>query len=125
MALHGLVKLYLVDIVMFYILKNSKTPVTEAFGSNSQKVGLSGGELQRAAIARALINDPPIIVADEPTAHLDGKLSLEVMDMLAALKEEGRTVVVASHDPIVSGHHGMAGIIEVRDGAILLNEPVR
>jgi hypothetical protein len=41
MALHGLVKLYLVDIVMFYILKNSKTPVTEAFGSNSQKVGLS------------------------------------------------------------------------------------
>jgi hypothetical protein len=40
MALHGLVKLYLVDIVMFYILKNSKTPVTEAFGSNSQKVGL-------------------------------------------------------------------------------------
>jgi hypothetical protein len=40
MALHGLVKLYLVDIVMFYILKNSKTPVTEAFGSNSQKVGV-------------------------------------------------------------------------------------
>jgi putative ABC transport system ATP-binding protein len=85
---------------------------------------LSGGELQRAAIARALINDPPIIVADEPTAHLDGKLSLEVMDMLAALKEEGRTVVVASHDPIVSGHHAMAGIIEVRDGVILLNKPV-
>jgi putative ABC transport system ATP-binding protein len=101
----------------------------EKFGISHRKKfkvnQLSGGELQRAAIARALINDPPIIVADEPTAHLDGKLSLEVMDMLAALKEEGRTVVVASHDPIVSGHHGMAGIIEVRDGAILLNEPVR
>jgi putative ABC transport system ATP-binding protein len=100
----------------------------EKFGISHRKKfkvnQLSGGELQRAAIARALINDPPIIVADEPTAHLDGKLSLEVMDMLAALKEEGRTVVVASHDPIVSGHHGMDGIIEVRDGAILLNKPV-
>jgi len=100
----------------------------EKFGISHRKKfkvnQLSGGELQRAAIARALINDPPIIVADEPTAHLDGKLSLEVMDMLAALKEEGRTVVVASHDPIVSRHHGMAGIIEVRDGVILLNKPV-
>jgi putative ABC transport system ATP-binding protein len=82
---------------------------------------LSGGELQRAAIARALINDPPIIVADEPTAHLDGILSLEVVDMLAALKKEGRTVVVSSHDPIVSGHPGMTRIIEVRDGLIMPN----
>jgi putative ABC transport system ATP-binding protein len=82
---------------------------------------LSGGELQRAAIARALINDPPIIVADEPTAHLDGILSLEVVDMLATLKEEGRTVVVSSHDPIVSGHPGMTRIIEVRDGLIMPN----
>lgn len=79
---------------------------------------LSGGELQRVAIARALINDPPIIVADEPTAHLDGKLSLAVVDMLAALREEGRTVVVTSHDPLVSAHPAMARIIEVRNGAI-------
>ncbi|MGB3209521.1 MAG: ABC transporter ATP-binding protein [Desulforhopalus sp.] len=80
---------------------------------------LSGGELQRVAIARSLINDPPIIVADEPTAHLDRKLSLEVVDMLVALKGEGRTVIVTSHDPIVSGHLGMDRIIEVRDGEIL------
>jgi putative ABC transport system ATP-binding protein len=80
---------------------------------------LSGGELQRVAIARALINDPPIIVADEPTAHLDGKLSLEVVDMLAALKKEGRTVIVTSHDPIVSGHPGITRIVEVRDGVII------
>ncbi len=79
---------------------------------------LSGGELQRVAIARALINDPPVIVADEPTAHLDGRLSLEVVDMLVALKSEGRTVIVSSHDPIVSGHPGMSRIIEVRDGMI-------
>lgn len=79
---------------------------------------LSGGELQRVAIARALINDPPIIVADEPTAHLDGKLSLEVVAMLAALKEEGRTVIVTSHDPQVSDHRAMDRVVEVRDGVI-------
>ncbi len=79
---------------------------------------MSGGELQRVAIARALINDPPIIVADEPTAHLDGKLSLEVVAMLAALKEEGRTVIVTSHDPLVSKHPAMARVVEVRDGVI-------
>jgi putative ABC transport system ATP-binding protein len=95
----------------------------EKFGISHRKKfavnQLSGGELQRAAIARALINDPPIIVADEPTAHLDGTLSMEVVDMLAALKGEGRTVVVSSHDPIVSGHPGMDRIVEVRDGLIV------
>lgn len=80
---------------------------------------LSGGELQRVAIARALINDPPIIVADEPTAHLDGKLSLEVVDMLAALQREGRTLLITSHDPIVSEHPAMARVISVRDGQIV------
>ena len=94
----------------------------EKFGMSHRKKftvnQLSGGEMQRVAIARALINDPPVIVADEPTAHLDGKLSLEVVDMLAALKGEGRTVIVSSDDPIVSGHPGMSRIIEVRDGVI-------
>ncbi len=80
---------------------------------------LSGGELQRAAIARALINDPPIIIADEPTAHLDSQLAGEVMDILTTLKDEGRTLVVASHDPIVAGHGGMDRIILVRDGDIV------
>ncbi|MBU1568376.1 MAG: ABC transporter ATP-binding protein [Proteobacteria bacterium] len=80
---------------------------------------LSGGELQRAAIARALINDPPIIIADEPTAHLDSKLSGEVMDILANLKNEGRTLVVASHDPIVAGHGGIDRTVLVRDGNIV------
>jgi putative ABC transport system ATP-binding protein len=80
---------------------------------------LSGGELQRVAIARALINDPPIIVADEPTAHLDGKLSLEVVALLAAMKEEGRTVIVTSHDPLVSKNPVMDRKVEVRDGVIL------
>ncbi|HBG20703.1 MAG TPA: lipoprotein ABC transporter ATP-binding protein, partial [Desulfobulbaceae bacterium] len=65
---------------------------------------LSGGELQRAAIARALINNPPIVVADEPTAHLDGQLAREIVDLLAGLKGEGRTLILSSHDPLVAGH---------------------
>lgn len=83
---------------------------------------LSGGELQRAAIARALINDPPIIIADEPTAHLDRKLAGEVMDILTTLKKEGRTLVVASHDQLVAGHGGMDHTILLQDGAII---PIR
>jgi putative ABC transport system ATP-binding protein len=83
---------------------------------------LSGGELQRAAIARALINSPPIIVADEPTAHLDSKLTAEVMDILTSLKAEGRTLIVASHDPIVAGHCGMDRTVLVRDGGIVARQ---
>ena len=101
----------------------------EKFGLHHRKkftvTQLSGGELQRVAIARALINDPPIIIADEPTAHLDRKLSLEVVEMLATLQEEGKTVVVSSHDPIVSEHPAMGRIIEVRDGMLVEIPPDR
>jgi putative ABC transport system ATP-binding protein len=79
---------------------------------------LSGGELQRAAIARALINNPPIIVADEPTAHLDGKLALEIVDLLAAQKVEGRTLVLSSHDPAVAGNRLVDRRVALRDGRI-------
>jgi putative ABC transport system ATP-binding protein len=81
---------------------------------------LSGGELQRAAIARALINNPPIIVADEPTAHLDGKLALEIVDLLAAQKVEGRTLILSSHDPAVAGHRLVDRKVALRDGRICL-----
>ena len=62
---------------------------------------LSGGEVQRVAIARALMNNPEVIVADEPTTHLDTKLSHELMETMLKLKGDGRTIVIASHDPIV------------------------
>jgi putative ABC transport system ATP-binding protein len=78
---------------------------------------LSGGELQRVAIARALVNDPPIIVADEPTAHLDTSLSRDIMNMLAGLKHDGRTVVFTSHDPVVAGHRGVDRIIDAGAGS--------
>jgi len=65
---------------------------------------ISGGEQQRTAIARALINNPPIIIGDEPTAHLDSKLSEDLFYHLASLKNEGKTMILASHDPFVLQH---------------------
>ncbi|MFO7766750.1 MAG: ABC transporter ATP-binding protein [Pelovirga sp.] len=62
---------------------------------------LSGGEQQRVALARALMADPPIIIADEPTAHLDAELSSELLNTLTELNAEGRTIIIASHDPVV------------------------
>jgi putative ABC transport system ATP-binding protein len=80
---------------------------------------LSGGELQRVAIARALINNPSIIIADEPTAHLDSKLSHEFMEIVARLKGEGRTILIASHDPIVYDAALIDRLVEMRDGAVV------
>jgi len=79
---------------------------------------ISGGELQRVAIARALINDPPIILADEPTAHLDSKLSREFMATMAELKRAGKTIVLASHDSLVTESPELDQIINVKDGRI-------
>jgi len=79
---------------------------------------LSGGEQQRVAIARALANDPEIVLADEPTAHLDTALSQELMTMLQALKAEGRTIVIASHDPVVYGHPSVDRVLTMKDGCL-------
>ncbi len=80
---------------------------------------LSGGEAQRVAIARALINRPSIIIADEPTAHLDTRLSHEFMEIMATLKSEGKTIILASHDPIVYDSDLGDRIIEMRDGHVI------
>jgi putative ABC transport system ATP-binding protein len=84
------------------------------FGANQ----ISGGELQRVAIARALINDPPIILADEPTAHLDSKLSVEFMKIMAGLKATGKTIIIASHDPLVTEHQEVERVIDIKDGQL-------
>jgi putative ABC transport system ATP-binding protein len=80
---------------------------------------LSGGEAQRTAIARALINNPDIIIADEPTAHLDTRLSGEFMEIMRQLKNEGKTILIASHDPIVYESDVIDRIIAMRDGRVV------
>jgi putative ABC transport system ATP-binding protein len=79
---------------------------------------ISGGEMQRVAIARALINNQPIILADEPTAHLDTRLSMEFMKIMSRLKAGGKTIIIASHDPLVSEHPAIDRIIQIKDGHI-------
>ncbi|BCS98754.1 ABC transporter ATP-binding protein [Desulfoluna limicola] len=92
----------------------------------AQKVEhLSGGEKQRVAIARALINDPDVIIADEPTAHLNTELSMEFLDILAGLSQEGKTILIASHDPLIFGASAVNHCVELRDGQIVVREKAR
>jgi putative ABC transport system ATP-binding protein len=86
---------------------------------------LSGGELQRVAIARALINNPSIIIADEPTAHLDSKLSQDFMAIVGCLRGEGKSVLIASHDPIVFDSPLIDSLVEMRDGAVVASRSCR
>ena len=86
---------------------------------------LSGGELQRVAIARALINNPTIIIADEPTAHLDSKLSQEFMAIVGRLKREGKSVLIASHDPLVFDSPLIDTLVEMRDGEVVSSRSTR
>lgn len=80
---------------------------------------LSGGEQQRVAIARALINTPQIIIADEPTAHLDRRLAQEFIDTLTLLNGEGKTIIIATHDPFVHDNQLVTKSIFMRDGQIV------
>lgn len=78
---------------------------------------LSGGEQQRVAIARALVVEPEVILADEPTGNVDYKSGLEIIQLLTKLNQEGRTVVVVTHERFVAEH--AERIVELRDGRII------
>lgn len=80
---------------------------------------LSGGEQQRVAIARALINEPQVIIADEPTAHLNTRLALEFLDIMAGLHAEGKTILIASHDPLLYDSEIIHQVVVLRDGRIV------
>jgi putative ABC transport system ATP-binding protein len=84
---------------------------------NFSPLRISGGERQRVAIARALANDPKIIIADEPTGNLDLKSSQEVMSIMNDLHEEGRTIIMVTHNPEVTVDCDR--VIRLRDGRIL------
>ena len=84
---------------------------------------LSGGQMQRVSIARALINDPEIILADEPTGALDSRTSREVLDFLQKLNDEGNTIVLITHDNSIAQE--AKRVVRVADGKIIFDGPAR
>lgn len=83
---------------------------------------LSGGQQQRVAIARAIVNDPPILFGDEPTGALDSRTGEEIMGIFQALNDEGKTVVLVTHEEDIAEH--CKRILRFKDGVIVSDEPV-
>lgn len=107
----------------FSTLKNQAVSLLELFNLSQKATAkvewLSGGEAQRVAIARALVNNPGVIIADEPTAHLDTRLSREFMHIMRDFKAQGKTILIASHDPIVHESEVVDRVVQMRDGSII------
>ncbi|HOE17258.1 MAG TPA: ABC transporter ATP-binding protein [Syntrophorhabdaceae bacterium] len=113
-------------IPMVYSEKQIKHPrdkakqLLEKFGLleriHNRPSQLSGGEQQRVAIARALINDPDLILADEPTGALDSRTGNEIMELFGMLNEDGKTVIVVTHDPKLASFGKR--LIRIEDGTI-------
>ncbi len=111
--------------------KDRKRRAAEALGrvglmdrTHHRPTELSGGEQQRVGIARALVKEPAILLADEPTGNLDSKSSQEIMAILQRLnREEGVTVIIVTHEPDVANHTGR--IISMLDGVVVSDEVVQ
>ncbi len=102
-----------------YRAKKLLESLNVAHRSNFSPMNISGGERQRVAIARALANNPKIIIADEPTGNLDLKNSNEVMNILTALNEDGRTIIMVTHNPEIT--ENCSRVVRLRDGRIMEN----
>jgi putative ABC transport system ATP-binding protein len=90
---------------------------------NNQPSQLSGGQQQRVAIARALVTNPAILLADEPTGNLDSRTSEEIMAIFQELNDDGKTVVLITHEPDIAQH--AKRVVTVRDGLIHRDEAVQ
>lgn len=84
---------------------------------------LSGGEQQRVGIARAVVHKPPMLLADEPTGNLDSRTSIEIMGIFQDLNDQGRTIVLITHEPDIAQH--AKRIVHVRDGRIQQDEVIQ
>jgi putative ABC transport system ATP-binding protein len=82
---------------------------------------LSGGQRQRVAVARALVNNPSIILADEPTGNLDSKTGVEIMGLFDSLHAKGNTIVLVTHEPDIAEYAHR--VVHIRDGQIFSDEP--
>ena len=82
---------------------------------------LSGGEQQRVSIARALLNQPSLILADEPTGNLDTKTSVEIMGLIEEIHSKGNTIILVTHEEDIAKHAHR--IVRMRDGAVESDEP--
>lgn len=82
---------------------------------------LSGGQRQRVAVARALVNNPAIILADEPTGNLDTKTSVEIMGLIEEIHSKGNTIILVTHEEDIAKHAHR--IVRMRDGAVESDEP--
>jgi putative ABC transport system ATP-binding protein len=123
-------KLNVIDNVALPLMYKGMTPVRrlkqaaivlERVGLSDRQYfmpsALSGGQVQRAAIARALVNDPQIIIADEPTGNLDSTSSLVVMELLSELHRTGNTVLMVTHNPELTRYADR--VVYMHDGAIV------
>lgn len=101
-----------IDTAMNYLEK-----VGLANWANHHPNELSGGQKQRVAIARALASNPKVLLADEPTGALDSKTSYEVMDLIQGINDEGRTILIVTHEPDIA--QMTRRIVNLKDGVII------
>ena len=102
--------LRLVDVMTLFNISHKENELVK---------NLSGGEQQRVAIARANVNRPKIILADEPTASLDEKLSLEFIEILKEMKSQNKTIIVATHDPLFFNLDFVDRVVNIEHSKIL------